>query len=237
MFLKPTASVPSTVQFDSVPLVGVPRTGVTKVGEVANTNEPEPVSSVTVEAKLAEDGVPNQVATPDPKEVIPVPPLATGKVPVTPVVKGNPVRLVAVPLVGVPRIGVTKVGDVANTKEPEPVSSVTAAAKFALDGVPSQVATPVPNDVIPVPPFATGRVPVTPVLKGNPVRLVAVPLEGVPKSPPLTTNAPAVPVLTPRAVTTPVPVVVVLGATPAPPPIIKAFDANNPEDAKVPVAV
>jgi len=69
------------------------------------------------------------------------------------------------------------------------------------------------------------------------VQFDSVPLEGVPKAPPLTTNAPAVPVLTPRAVTTPVPVVVVLGATPAPPPIIKAFAANNPEDAKVPVAV
>jgi len=50
MFLKPTESVPSTVQFDSVPLVGVPRTGVTKVGDVANTKEPEPVSSVTAAA-------------------------------------------------------------------------------------------------------------------------------------------------------------------------------------------
>jgi len=45
-----------------------------------------------------------------------------------------------------------------------------------------------------------------------PVRLVTVPLEGVPKAPPLTTNAPAVPTFTPKAVTTPVPVVTVLGA-------------------------
>jgi hypothetical protein len=163
--------------------------------------------------------------------------LATGKVPVTPVVKGKPVHEVKVPEEGVPRTGVTKVGEVANTNEPEPVSSVTVEAKLAEDGVPNQVATPDPKEVIPVPPLATGKVPVTPVVKGNPVRLVAVPLEGVPKAPPLTTNAPAVPVFTPRAVTTPVPVVVVLGATPAPPPIIKAFDANNPEDAKVPVAV
>ena len=59
-----------------------------------------------------------------------------------------------------PRVGVVRVGEVANTSEPEPVSSVIAEARFADDGVPSQVATPVPNEVIPVPPFATGSVPV-----------------------------------------------------------------------------
>lgn len=53
-------------------------------------------------------------------------------------------------------------GVVANTSEPDPVSSVTAAARFAEDGVPSHVATPAPNEVIPVPPLATGKVPVTP---------------------------------------------------------------------------
>jgi hypothetical protein len=60
-----------------------------------------------------------------------------------------------------------------------------------------------------------------------------VPLLGVPTAPPLTTKAPAVPVFTPKAVTTPVPVVVVLGATPAPPPITKAFAANAALDAHV----
>ena len=34
-----------------------------------------------------------------------------------------------------------------------------------------------------VPPLATGSVPVTPVDKGKPVKLVAVPLEGVPSAP------------------------------------------------------
>jgi hypothetical protein len=33
------------------------------VGEVAKTNKPEPVSSVTAAAKFAEDGVPKNVAT------------------------------------------------------------------------------------------------------------------------------------------------------------------------------
>lgn len=84
-----------------------------------------------------------------------------------------------------------------------------------------------------VPPFAIGNVPVTPVVRGRPVALVNVPLLGVPSAPPLTTNAPAVPVLTPRAVTTPVPVVTVLGATPAPPPIIKSFAVSSAEVAHV----
>jgi hypothetical protein len=48
--------------------------------------------------------------------VAPVPPLPTGKVPVTPVVRGKPVALVSVTEDGVPRIGVTKVGLVENTR-------------------------------------------------------------------------------------------------------------------------
>jgi hypothetical protein len=84
-----------------------------------------------------------------------VPPLAVGKVPVTPVVKGKPVQALNTPLVGVPNKGVTNVGLVAKTKAPEPVSPVTAAAKFADDGVPRNVATPVPKLEMPVPPFAT----------------------------------------------------------------------------------
>jgi hypothetical protein len=63
--------------------------------------------------------------------------------------------LVATPDVGVPNKGVTNVGVFANTKAPEPVSPVTAAAKFADDGVPRNVATPVPKLEMPVPPFAT----------------------------------------------------------------------------------
>jgi hypothetical protein len=59
--------------------------------------------------------------------------------------------------------------------------------------------------VAPVPPFPTGSVPVTPVVRGNPVALVSVPDEGVPNAPPFTTGAPAEPILTARAVATPVP--------------------------------
>jgi hypothetical protein len=67
----------------------------------------------------------------------PVPPLATGKVPVMPVVSGSPVALVNTPEAGVPSAGVTKVGLVDRTTLPEPV----------------EVATPVP-------PLITGTIPV-----------------------------------------------------------------------------
>jgi hypothetical protein len=87
-------------------------------------------------------------------DVVTVPPLAIGKVPVTPVVNGSPVQLVNTPLVGVPSKGVTNVGLVLNTFKPVPVSSVKAAAKLAEEGVPKNVATPVPSEVIPVPPEA-----------------------------------------------------------------------------------
>ena len=69
---------------------------------------------------------------------------------------------------------------------------------------------------------------------GN-VQFVRVPLDGVPRAPLNNTIAPAEPVLTPKAVTTPVPVVVVLGAAPAPPPIIKAFADNRVDVAHVDV--
>jgi hypothetical protein len=38
-------------------------TGVVMVGDVPKTREPDPVSSVTAEARLADDGVPSHVAT------------------------------------------------------------------------------------------------------------------------------------------------------------------------------
>lgn len=94
------------------------RTAPEMLGEVPNTTAPLPVEDVT-----------------------PVPPLATGRVPVTPVVIGRPVQVVNTPLVGVPSNGVTSVADeivglVPNTTAPVPVEVVT-----------------------PVPPFTTGNVP------------------------------------------------------------------------------
>jgi hypothetical protein len=58
------------------------------------------------------------------------------------------------PDAGVPNAGVTNVGLVANTNAPEPVSPVTAAARFAELGVAKNVATPAPNvafDKLPMP--------------------------------------------------------------------------------------
>jgi hypothetical protein len=85
---------------------------------VANTSAPVPVSSVTAEARFDDDGVARKVATFAPRPLIPV-------------LTGSPVQLVNVPDCGVPNIGVTRVGEVANTLAPEPVSSVSAVARFA----------------------------------------------------------------------------------------------------------
>src|SRR6185312_13238405 len=61
------------------------------------------------------------------------------------------------------------VGEVPNTAKPVPVSSVIAAARLALEGVPRNVATPVPR-------------PLTPVAIGKPVALVSTAADGVPNA-------------------------------------------------------
>jgi hypothetical protein len=137
---------------------GVPRAGDVKEGEVVKAILPDPLTFC-----------PRAVATPVPKAVIPVPPFATGRVPVTPLVNGKPVALVRTAADGVPKAGVVSEGEVANTNAPLPVSSVTAAARFALDGVARKVATPVPKPEIPVD-------------TGSPVALVSTTADGVPKS-------------------------------------------------------
>ena len=71
-----------------------------------------------------------------------MPPLATGNVPVTPVVSGRPVRLVATPDVGVPSNGVTRVGDVLKTVSPVPVLVVTPVPPLATASVPPSVNVP-----------------------------------------------------------------------------------------------
>lgn len=147
-----TANVPPKA-VAPVPTVNVldPLTAVFPLNVLA----PATVCAVVKSTKFCEDD--------------PVPPLAIGKIPVTPDVKGNPVALVNTAADGVPRLGVTKVGLVAKTKAPVPVSSVTAAIKFALDGVANAVATPVPN-------------PLTPEEIGKPVALVKTAADGVPKA-------------------------------------------------------
>ncbi len=61
--------------------------------------------------KLAIDCAPRAVKA-SAAVVEPVPPLAIGKVPVTPVVNGKPVALVNTPDAGVPKAGEVKVGEV-----------------------------------------------------------------------------------------------------------------------------
>jgi hypothetical protein len=90
--------------------VATPNTGVTRVGDVANTFTPVPVLSVSADAKLADEGVPKKVATPVAK-------------PDTPVEIGRPVQLVRVPEDGVPNAGVMKVGELLKTTRPVPLSS------------------------------------------------------------------------------------------------------------------
>jgi hypothetical protein len=144
---------------------GVPRAGVTSVGDVANTADPLPVSSVKAVAKLADVNDPSNVAFP----VDVIAPVKLALVVTFPAVRPAAVPVMFVPTKadGVPRAGVTSVGDVANTKEPEPVSSDTAEAKFAELGVAKNVATPVPK-------------PLIPVLTGSPVAFVNVTEVGVP---------------------------------------------------------
>jgi len=107
---------------------------------------------------------------------------------------GSPVQLVSTPLVGVPSKGVTRVGEVPNTTAPLPVLVVTPVPPLATGSVPlifvvkEQYAVAVEF----VPPLAMGRVPVTPVVIGRPVQLVSVPLEGVPKAPPDEIKVPVV---------------------------------------------
>jgi hypothetical protein len=100
-------------------------------------------------------------------EAVKVLPSATVRV--EPVAGAVMVTLLTLVAEATPREGVVSEGDVAKTKAPEPVSSVTAAARFALVGVARKVATPVPR-------------PEIPVLTGRPVQFVSVPDVGVPKT-------------------------------------------------------
>ena len=139
---------------------------------------------------------------------------------------------------GVPVTAATAVTELKRLPETGKVTLVVAVDVRVVLNAPDVVRFP-PNVIVldplltPVPPLADGRIPVTPVVRGNPVAFVKVPADGVPSAPPLTTNAPADPVLIASAVNTPVPVVVVAGAAPAPPPMTIAFAARAADVAHV----
>lgn len=183
------------VQFDKVPDVGVPRTGVTSVGVLANTKAPVPVSSESTPANSDDDVEANALRLFDVYATVPPAPNATelesvpvsvnvllavnvlpsAMVNVADVAGAVMATLLTLVAVATPNVGVTSVGVLANTNAPVPVSSVTAANRLALDGVAKNVATPVPNPEIPVD-------------TGSPEQLVNVPELGVPNAPPLESN-------------------------------------------------
>jgi hypothetical protein len=101
--LRPEAFVRTTAD-------GVPRLGVVSDGLVANTSGPEPVSSMTATARLADVGVARNVATLVPR-------------PLTPVDIGRSVAFVRVAKDGVPMLGVVSTGEVLSTTPPEPVDA------------------------------------------------------------------------------------------------------------------
>ena len=90
----------------------MPSVGVTNVGLLENTNDPDPVSFETTVVRLGVVGFPKKFATPAANPLIPV-------------LTGRPVALVNVTDEGVPRAGVMNVGLLAKTSEPEPVESET----------------------------------------------------------------------------------------------------------------
>lgn len=135
--------------------------------------QPNPVPDVQMRALVApeQDGIARPegvVAVSEPRTVLAVwdARLALGRLPVTPVVKGNPVPLASV-----------MVGAVPKTRAPVPVSPVTAAARLALEGVARKVATPVPRPVRPESGAAVAAIvpdPDTPRLAPVPTSIAAV---------------------------------------------------------------
>jgi hypothetical protein len=120
------AAVP--VMFVPTKADGVPNAGVTRVGLVANTADPVPVSFVSAVNSCKDVNDPRDVAFPT--EV-------TAPVKLAFVVTLVAVKLVAVPVMfvptsaeGVPSAGVTRVGLVERTLLPEPVEAVTPVPPF-----------------------------------------------------------------------------------------------------------
>ena len=165
--------------------VAAPKTGVTKVGDVANTATPVPVSSDKAVAKLADVNEPNDVAFPVDvtapvkfalvTTVVAFPTLVTIPVKlalvvfaaVTKAVVANAVVLLpavwVTPIVPVGKDGVpVKVGE---ARGAAPVTSATGIDAFAvMADVPFPFTYPV-KVVAPDPPLATAKVPETFVAK------------------------------------------------------------------------
>jgi hypothetical protein len=108
---------------------------------------------------------------------VPDPPLATGSIPDTPVVKGKPVALVNTPDAGVPSAGVIKVGEVFKTTEPVPVLVATPVPPCATAICP-EIMPLVTTPLDPVPtisPDPTGRFSVTVAAVDGPTKSTVPP--------------------------------------------------------------
>jgi hypothetical protein len=143
------------VMFVPTSAEGVPSAGVTRVGLVANTADPVPVSFVRAVSSCKEVNDPRDVAFPTevtaPVKLAFVTTVAALPIEVTPPVKlAFVVTLLAVKAVAVPVMFVpTKADGV-------PSAGVTSVGLFD-----KTTATVPVDDVTPVPPLATGRVPLT----------------------------------------------------------------------------
>ena len=129
------------VQLARLPDCGVPKMGVVNVGLVESTTLPEPVEVVT-----------------------PVPPLATGKVPVTPDVKLTLVIVLFTPLM-VLLVNASEPAKVARVPVVGRVKVVVLVAVSVVANAPTVVRLPpsvmvLPELATPVPPFAPGKTPV-----------------------------------------------------------------------------
>jgi hypothetical protein len=115
------------VNVNDVP-VAAPMTGVTKVGVLAKTKAPVPVSSDIALIKFELVGVAKNDAIPVPK-------------PLTPVAIGKPVAFVNVAEVGIPKLGVVKTGLVnvlfVNVSVPASVASVPVEPGSVMVVVPA----------------------------------------------------------------------------------------------------
>jgi hypothetical protein len=112
----PPPTTQTTAETDPAVFVQVAVPAVVKTVTRANVPEPPPGGVAQVASPLQ-----NVVELAE----VPLFRFVTGRLPVTPVVRGKPVAFVNVPLDGVPNAGVTNVGLVANTIAPLPVLELT----------------------------------------------------------------------------------------------------------------
>jgi hypothetical protein len=91
---------------------------------------------------------------------------------------------VPAPVIGLPEIE--------NTLGTEAATEVTVPAPAGVAQAPSPRQKVEAEALVPLFKLVTGKLPVTPVLKGSPVAFVRVPLLGVPKAPPEASSVPVV---------------------------------------------